>query len=149
MSDNIRRFKYNGEDTLSLPARPEAFDTLRTWLENIAEELQLPTKTGRHLLIAADEIFTNISNYGYPAGGGSANVAVAFNMNDRVLTITFTDTGVAYNPLEAGEPDINAPLEDRQIGGLGIFMVRKLMDEVKYQRDGDRNVLILSKKLDA
>ena len=147
MSKNIRTFKYNGEDTLSLPARPEAFETLRSWIENIAAELALPTKTGRHLLIAADEIFTNISSYGYPAGDGSANVSVEFDMDDRVLTLTFSDTGVAYNPLEAGEPDIAAPLEDRQIGGLGIFMVRKLMDEVEYRRDGDRNVLILTKKL--
>ncbi len=147
MEQEIRRFKFNGESVLSLPARPEAFATLCNWLDNIAAELQLVPKTHNQLLIVADEIFTNISSYGYPSGDGDACVAVDFDMTNEILTITFIDSGMPYNPLDTPPPDINAPLEEREIGGLGIFLVRNLMDSVEYTRENDCNVLILKKRI--
>ena len=93
MNQDIRRFQFNGEDALLLPARREAFTTLKEWLNSIAEELELPVKTRKQLLIAADEIFTNIASYGYPSGDGTAKVVVEFDMAQAELTLIFSDTG--------------------------------------------------------
>ena len=68
-------------------------------------------------------------------------------MSQEILTITFTDTGVAYDPLAAKEPDLAAPLEERQLGGLGIFLVRKFMDSIEYRREDEKNILVLKKNL--
>ena len=83
--ENIRRFKYNGEDSLVLPAQAEAFTTLSLWIEGIADELAVPFKTKNQLLIAVDEIFTNIASYGYPTSNGSATVVVEFDMVKEIL----------------------------------------------------------------
>lgn len=148
MGGNIRKFQFCGKDTLQLPARREAFATLKEWLVSIAEEVSLPEKTRKQLLIAADEIFTNIASYGFPSGNGTAGVAVEFDMQKRELVLTFSDAGVPYNPLEAPSPDTSVPLAERKTGGLGIFMVRRLMDLVEYRREDGRNVLVLKKRLD-
>lgn len=147
MPNDIRRFHYNGADALSLPARTEAFVTLKDWLGSIADELTVTPKTKKQLLIVADEIFTNIASYGYPRGDGTAKVAVEFDMSTETLILVFSDEGVAYNPLETPPPDITKPLAERQIGGLGVFMVKKIMDTVEYRRENDSNVLVMTKKL--
>ena len=147
MNPEIRRFRYNGEDTLSLPARRETFATLREWLTSIAEELGLPDQARKRLLIAADEIFTNIANYGYPAGDGDIRIAVAFNIGKMELELTFSDRGIPYNPLDAQAPDLTRPPQERKAGGLGIFLVKKLMDRVSYRREDGQNILVITKFL--
>ena len=145
MAEDIRRFRINDSDSLVLPAKRDAFVNLQSWLNQIADELALADKTRKHLLIVADEIFTNIANYGYPFGDGTAEVPVDFNMATSEIVITFSDNGIAYNPLQVPPPDFDSPLADREIGGLGVFVVKKLMDSVEYERREDRNVLILKK----
>lgn len=147
MTDTIRRFQYQGQDELALPAERDAFTTLKAWISGIADDLSMAEKDKKKLLIAADEIFTNIVSYGYPHEGGTANVAVEFDPAARLLTMTFTDTGVAYDPLAAAAPDVSRPLAERHPGGLGIFMVRRLMDSVEYHRQDGKNVLVLQKHL--
>lgn len=147
MPEAIRKFQYQGRSALQLPAERGAFATLKTWLSDIAGELELSEKTRKQLLIAADEIFTNIATYGYPRQGGSAEVKVEFDIAQQILTIEFIDAGVAYNPLESAAPDVSKPLAERQAGGLGIFMVKKLMDSVEYRREDGCNRLILKKCL--
>ncbi len=143
----IHTFQYQGEEALCLPARREAFTTLKAWLGTIAGELGLSDKLRKQLLIVADEIFTNIASYGYPSTEGDATVAVQFDDVRTELTLTFSDSGVPFNPLDTAEPDVTSPLAERTIGGLGMFMVKKLMDEVAYHREGERNILILKKRI--
>lgn len=147
MTEAARNVPFNGENTLSLPARREAFAVLKNWLERIAAGLDLPPETKKHLLIAADEIFTNISNYGYPSGGGMVEIAAAFDPEQAVFSLAFSDSGIAYNPLEAPPPDLDKPLAEREPGGLGIFMVRQLMDTLDYRRENGRNILVLKKRV--
>ncbi len=147
MPATIRKFQYYGLDTLQLPNEREAFTTLKTWLSNISEELGLPEKTKKQLLIVADEIFTNIVTYGSLRQDGTVEVKVEFDFALQTLNMTFIDQGIAYNPLEATSPDISKPLSERQTGGLGIFMVKKIMDSVEYLRENDQNYLILKKRL--
>ena len=132
---------------LTLNAEIEEFERLRTWLQGIALKLKLPEKTICQLMIAADEVFTNIAEYAYP--GTSGPVTVSAEQNGSQLKLTFSDSGRAFDPLENSEPDITLPLEKRQIGGLGIFVVKKLMDGVEYRRENNCNILILTKQISA
>ncbi len=143
----VRTFLYQGQAALRLPARRETFITLKEWLTEIAQEMHFADKVRKHLLIVADEIFTNIASYGYPSTEGEATVAVAFDPDIAELTLTFSDAGVPFNPLETKEPDVTAPLAERTIGGLGMFMVKKLMDEVAYRHKDGKNILVLKKRV--
>ncbi len=144
---NIRKFDFNHNEYMELPAQIAKLPILKEWLTGIVAELVVPSKISKQILIALDEIFTNISSYGYPVGGGSVRVWVELDEEEKVLTITFADTGTPYNPLETKEPDTTLPLDERPIGGLGIFMVRKMMDSVNYRRENEQNILVLEKKL--
>jgi anti-sigma regulatory factor (Ser/Thr protein kinase) len=101
---------------------------------------------GTHLKLAVEEIVVNIILYAYN-GEKDKDIFIKINCDHEKFTIVITDYGVAFNPVEGREPDINLPLEQRQIGGLGIFLAKKLMTHLSYLRDYDKNILILEKKL--
>lgn len=94
---------------------------------------------------AVEEIFVNISKYAYYPNIGEALIRA--EVIDDFIEITFIDSGIKYNPLEREDPDINLSADERPIGGLGIFMVKNLMDDVKYRYENNQNILILKKKL--
>ena len=98
------------------------------------------------ICIALDEVFSNIVNYGYPEEAGQIRVRVEIR-DDRMAVITLEDRGIPFNPLKEEEPDIHLLLEDRPVGGLGIFIVRQTMDEVDYDYKNGKNVLCLKKKI--
>lgn len=111
------------------------------------EAVDCPTKAQLQIDIAIDEIFSNITHYAYPSGGGDATVGVFVCENPRSVTVTFTDSGVPYNPLEKEDPDITLSAEEREIGGLGIYMVKKSMDDVTYEHKHGKNILSIKKNL--
>ncbi len=133
--------------TLELPAKRDAFSVLKDWIVELATELALADKVRKQLLIVADEVFTNIALYGYPKTDGDAKVVVSLDGATHELTLTFMDTGVPFNPLETQEPDVTAPAAERQIGGLGMFMVKRLMDSVAYEHRDNQNILTLKKRI--
>ena len=95
--------------------------------------------------VAIDEIFGNIVRYAYPEDRGS--VTVQFEVKDSFAEITFIDEGTPFNPLTVEEPDITLDATVRDVGGLGIFLVKKTMDRVEYERKDGKNVLRLSKHI--
>ena len=97
--------------------------------------------------LSIDEIFTNIASYAYGSGTGDATVQLDFDEASRTVSITFVDRGIAYNPLEKPDPDVTLPAEEREIGGLGIYLVKKVMDGLKYKRENGLNILTLYKKI--
>ena len=97
--------------------------------------------------LAVEEIFVNIASYAYGAGKGEASVDVEFSRETGEVTITFTDRGVPYNPLEKKDPNIKLSAAERQIGGLGIFIAKKSMDELIYEYKDGCNILHMKKKL--
>ena len=104
-------------------------------------------KTQMQIDVAVEEIFVNIASYAYAPLTGIAKIRVEITEDPATAVITFIDRGIPYDPLAKKDPDIHASVDDRSIGGLGIFMTKKMMDEVKYEyRDGE-NILILKKKL--
>lgn len=97
-----------------------------------------------HLVI--EELAVNIADYAYP-DGGDGYLDVLIDKTPETITITFKDGGTPFNPLERKMPDVDLPLEERGIGGLGIFLTVKKMDEVKYDYCNNENVLTIMKKI--
>lgn len=95
--------------------------------------------------LAAEEIFINVASYAYPDGAGEA--VVGWEIHDGELTLVFCDRGIPYNPLEKPDPDINAGADEREIGGLGIFMAKQYMDSMDYCYEDGENRLTLKKRL--
>ena len=125
-------------------------DQLDDVLGFVDEQLDLvdcPMKTRMQVQIAVEEIFVNIASYAYQPGTGKADILVETVKDPRSVTITFKDRGVPYDPLAKEDPDISLSAEDRPIGGLGIFMTKKSMDEMKYEYRDGQNVLTIRKLL--
>lgn len=121
-------------------------DRVNTAFAEFADAEQLPPKIGRTMRVVFDELLNNTISYGF--GGrdaGSITVDVALE-GDR-LTVAIADDGKAFDPLQAEAPDTTRSTQQRQIGGLGIYLVRQAMDAVTYARVSDRNVLTLTKTI--
>jgi anti-sigma regulatory factor (Ser/Thr protein kinase) len=97
--------------------------------------------------IVVEEIFSNIANYAYKDVVKDVELVCDYLENSGEFILTFVDSGIEYNPLNTPEPDVTLPLEKRKIGGLGIFIVKKIMDKMDYERKGNENILTLVKKL--
>lgn len=113
-------------------------------LESFAGKHGLPDATLLALNLALEELVTNTISYGFP-GGGAQTIDVALSFDGESVRVRIEDTGAAFNPLESEAPDLEAPIADRPVGGLGIHLVRSVMDEVHYERAGGRNVVSLTK----
>lgn len=111
-----------------------------------ADALGFDKKNKFHIRLSAEEILVNIINYAYPKNTG--DIRITLNPKEKEsLEIEIVDWGFAFDPLSREDPKICVPLEEREIGGLGIFLTRKVMDDVRYRRDNDRNIMTLIKKL--
>lgn len=97
--------------------------------------------------VAIDELFGNIAHYAYDNGTGSATVRVEVTEEPLAVILTFIDSGKPFNPLERPEPDTTLSAQERAIGGLGIFLVKKTMDEVVYRYEDGHNILLIKKML--
>lgn len=117
------------------------------FIDEALEALDAAMKAQMQIDVAADEILANICHYAYAPGTGEAVIQVDFDAEERMVTITFTDRGVSFDPLAKPDPDVTLPKRDRQIGGLGIYIVKKTMDAVEYRREGDCNVLTIRKRI--
>lgn len=96
--------------------------------------------------LALEEVLTNTISYGYD-DGAAHEIVVEFNLQENELTVTLTDDARPFDPLQAPAPDVNAALEDRPIGGLGIHLVKTMMDGMRYRREQEKNILTLIKKI--
>ncbi|WP_026508133.1 ATP-binding protein [Butyrivibrio sp. MC2013] len=97
--------------------------------------------------IAVEELFVNIANYAYPEGSGKATITFDYDEEEGAVIISFIDSGIPYDPLSREDPDVSLPAEERQIGGLGIFMVKKSMDDVRYEYVNNMNKTSIIKKI--
>ncbi len=109
------------------------------------ERLSCPKKPRIQINIATDELFANIALYAYAPSTGEVTVRVEPVTEPAGVVISFIDTGVPFDPLMREDPDTSSPAEERKPGGLGIFLVKKTMDEMIYERDSGRNVLSIRK----
>ena len=127
---------------LRLEAAQENLDAVRDFVNGEIEKCGYSDEIKNQINIAVEEIFVNIANYAYSPGSGEAAVFVS---TAGKTSIKFEDSGRPYNPLLNAGPDLEKPLLEREIGGLGIFLVKKIMDNVEYCRTGNKNILIMTK----
>ena len=116
-------------------------------MDSRLEELECPVKAQMQIDVAVEEIFVNIASYAYEGQPGSATIRMEVRQNPKSAEITFLDRGIPYNPVEKEDPDVSLPIEKRRIGGLGIYMVKKSMDEMLYERRDGYNILTIIKKI--
>ena len=129
---------------IKVKADTAELDNVLSFADAILEELGCSVKAQMQIDIAIEEIFVNIAHYAYPEAEGEAVIYVESGEGPSV-TITFEDEGIPYDPLQNEDPDITLSAEDRPIGGLGIFMVKKSMDEVSYEYKDGKNRLTIKK----
>ena len=120
--------------------------SLAEFVEGVCEEAEIDMMTTMQLNLAIEEAVVNVMDYAYPAGT-EGEVVVDAKVEDGVLQIVISDHGTPFDPTAKAEVDTTLPAEERKIGGLGIHLIRNIMDEVSYERVGDRNVLTLKKKI--
>ncbi|MBE6248461.1 MAG: ATP-binding protein [Prevotella sp.] len=129
-----------------LPNDIETIPQLNEFIDSVAEEMALDMSLTMSLNLAMEEAVVNVMDYAYPEGQ-QGNVEIEAMTDGEWLTFVISDSGVPFDPTTKEDADTTLSAEERPIGGLGIFLVRQLMDVIQYQRDGDKNVLTLRKKL--
>lgn len=132
---------------LIIDATVENIKKVIEFVDEQLEKLECPVKAQMQIDIAIDELFGNIAHYAYHPEVGSAAVCVEVVENPLAVVITFIDNGMPYDPLAAREPDINLSAEKRGIGGLGIYIVKKSMDDISYEYREGKNILKIKKNI--
>ena len=145
-------FCYDGTeepamDELTIEASVDKLNDVLAFVDERLEALDCPMKTQMQIDVAVEELFVNIASYAYQPGTGQATIRFEKEDDPLTVAITFLDSGVPYDPLAKEDPDVTLSAEERQIGGLGIFMVKKSMDDVSYEHRDGQNVLTIKKKL--
>ena len=130
------------KNMLSVKPTMDTIPQVAAFVEENLEKFDVPMKLSTKLMVALDEIYSNIVCY-----SGATEAQIQLAKESDTVRLTFCDNGKPYNPLDAKEPDVTASADDRTIGGLGIFMVRKMMDSVEYMYKDGQNVLTLGMKI--
>lgn len=136
----------NGPYKFELKSNLSELDSLCESLESICQSLNLPQKCKFEINLALDELFTNIISYGFDDEEEHL-IEITIDAEPDQVVIRIEDDGVPFNPVEASQPEIGCSVENCRVGGLGIHLIKNLMDEICYQRCGNRNVLILRKNI--
>jgi sigma-B regulation protein RsbU (phosphoserine phosphatase) len=133
------------EKEIALKAYIDELERLLDWMAGIFDDYSCPGRICNQLAVITEEIFVNIAKYAYDGKDGDALIRVG--RAGPVLVMEFTDAGKHFNPLEKADPDINASIENRGIGGLGIYIAKKWMDSIQYDRIDGKNRLRLYKSI--
>lgn len=128
-----------------MPAGMEYMDGVLEALHGYLEEVNCPKDAALYLEIALEELFTNIASYAYEGEPGQVRIYCGLEGEELVLEVE--DRGISFNPLERQAPDLQLPIEERPVGGLGIYMVRQFVDSAKYQYRDGCNILRLKKRI--
>ncbi len=130
--------------SLTIDAKIENLGSVTAFVEECLEELGCPMRVQMQMDVAVEEIFVNIAHYAYGEGTGEAVISVGAVENG--IEVEFRDRGTPFNPLEKADPDVTLAAADRGIGGLGIYMVKKSMDQMTYEYTDGQNILRIMKK---
>ena len=131
----------------TFPAKAEALNDVIGFVEETLEAFECPMKTQMAICVAIEEIFVNVAHYAYPDSDGVVNLHIAFEEESRNITFRMVDKGVPFDPLEKPDPDVTLSAEEREIGGLGIFITKKTMDSLSYAYENGENILTMIKKI--
>lgn len=132
---------------LTVEATVESIPVITEFVDEQLEQFDCPMKAQAQINIAIDELFSNIVHYAYNPGTGPATVRVEVVEEPLSVIITFIDQGVPYDPLAKADPDVTLSAEEREIGGLGIYIVKKNMNEITYEYKDGKNILKIRKEI--
>ena len=145
---NNEFFGSEGNDKqLTIDATDDNLMKVLAFVDDHLEAVECPPKAKMQIDVAVEEIFVNIAHYAYAPEVGPATIQVELEQDPKSVFITFLDRGTPFDPLAEPDPDVTLPAEERQIGGLGIYMVKKSMDDVRYEYRDGQNILTLVKEL--
>ena len=133
-------------DELRVEAKVENLQQVVTFATATLTEA-CPARERMHIELVTEEIFVNIANYAYPEPGGFVTIRRRGGEGPEGLTLTFIDGGVPYDPLRRADPDLTLSAEDRPIGGLGVFLVKKIVDEAHYEYKEGKNILTVRRMI--
>ena len=131
----------------TFPAKTDALPDVLGYVEQALERFECPMKIQMALCVAIEEVFVNVAHYAYGDGEGDMDLGIGFDEESRVITFRMADKGVPFDPLKKPDPDITLSAEERDIGGLGIFITKKTMDSISYAYENGENILTMTKKL--
>ena len=126
---------------LQVTAAVENIETVTDFVNDYLETLDCPMRIQMKIAIVIDEVFSNITYYAYEDGSGDVIVRIERTADSKGVLLTFIDNGKPYNPIEKEDPDITLTLDERQIGGMGIFMVKNIADKIFYEYIQGQNIL--------
>lgn len=132
-------------EEIKVAAELAQLDAVIQFIDDRLEENNCGMKAKLQIDVAVEEIFVNIAHYAYPHKGGTAVIQFDFDRETNIVIIRFIDSGTPYDPLTREEPDTTLSAEERNIGGLGIFMVKKTMDSIAYEYKNGCNILTIQK----
>ena len=132
---------------LVVEARLENLDKVNDFVQRAISSCDCSKKSIMQLGVIVEEIFVNVVSYAYPDGVGQVAIQIEIQENPLAITLTFADSGIAYNPLENDDPNLELSVEERQIGGLGIYLVKNMVEEISYNYKDGKNILSLTKNL--
>lgn len=132
---------------ITVEAVVENLEKVTAFVDECLESAGCPMRLQMQMDIAVDELFSNIAYYAYQPGTGMATVQVEVKEEPACVVITFLDRGIPYDPLSREEPDTSLSAEERKVGGLGIYMVKKSMDQVSYRYSEGQNILEIRKDI--
>ena len=132
---------------ITVEAKVENLDQVNDFINHSIGEIDCSKKAIMQLGVIVEEIFVNIASYAYSDETGFATVQVEVQKNLPAIALTFIDGGVQYNPLERKDPDLEASIDEREVGGLGIYLVKNMVEKISYQYADGKNILSLTKRL--
>ena len=131
----------------TFPAKTDALTDVLGFVEQMLDNFECPMKIQTAVCVAIEELFVNIAHYAYGEGSGNMTLGIGFDTESRTITFRMTDRGTPFDPLQKPDPDITLAAEDREIGGLGIFITKKTMDTLTYAYENNENVLTMTKTI--
>ena len=131
----------------TFPAKTESLSDVLGFVEETLEGFECPMKIQTAICVAIEEVFVNVARYAYPESVGDMTLHIGFDEESRTIMFRMTDKGVPFDPLAKPDPDITLSAEDREIGGLGIFITKKTMDSLSYSYENGENILTMVKKI--
>ena len=133
---------------LTIEAKVANLQQVLDFVDENLKSMRCPMKILIQIDVAVEEIFVNVASYAYAPNTGSVTVQMELQEHPRTVVITFIDSGIPYNPLAKEDPDVTLSAEERAIGGLGIYMVKKSMDKMEYEYTDQKNVLKMYKGIE-
>ena len=129
------------------PAKTESLPDVLGFVEQTLESFECPMKIQTAICVAIEEVFVNVAHYAYPESVGDMTLHIGFDEESRIITFRMADRGIPFDPLKKPDPDITLSADEREIGGLGIFITKKTMDSISYVYEEGENILTMIKKI--